>query len=106
MIFLATVELITQACSLDRLLCWQITPKKRKKVNDDFSLQPTIGKYNIMMIDRQGQLLYSKPNNDSIMVISPELAVRNNKLISQFDPIQACYIGLLAGIKHAEILRR
>src|SRR3990167_3681188 len=71
---------------------------KRKKQKDDFSIQPTKGKYNIMMLDRHGQILYSKPNNDAMVSISPELAVRNNQLINQFGPIQACYIGLLAGI--------
>ncbi len=61
----------------------------------NFSIDDASGKSQIIMLNRHGHLIYSNQNN--IYTISPINAMRSETIITQFTPIQACYIGLLAG---------
>lgn len=68
--------------------------------NLNFSINSTSGKFKLVMLTRNRELIYHD-QNDHPHVISPIKAATQNHLISRFDPIQACYIGILAGASHA-----
>ena len=61
----------------------------------DISSKPE--KYNIIMLNRFGHLIYSNQNNGLARAVLPINAINTN-IITQFSPMQACYIGVLAGI--------
>lgn len=50
----------------------------------------------ICAINRKGEIIYIDKNNQD-KIISPINALTNENIIRQFDPIQACYIGILCG---------
>ena len=66
-------------------------------VFSDFSIDDQSGKFNILMLDRHGNVIYLNKDNSTTCSISPVNAITNEHIISKFTPIQACYIGILAG---------
>jgi len=56
------------------------------------------GQYCIAFQDRSGEVGYFDQKTRKEFLQQPLEMVKNTYLISQFDPSQACYIGLLAGI--------
>jgi hypothetical protein len=72
-----------------------------KKSTDDvsFLLRNTRGKYRIHSLNRGGMISFI---DTSTNVISEKLVIRIAKdeaMVNQFDPSQACYIGILAGLQ-------
>jgi len=68
--------------------------------NFDFSTCNTPCQFNMVMLTRNGELIYLDKNNKT-HVISPIKAATQDGLICGFNPIQACYIGILAGSSRA-----
>lgn len=56
-------------------------------------------RYSIISIDRRKNIIFSstEKNDSSPKTMSPSQIIRIKKLINKFHPIQACYIGILAG---------
>lgn len=74
-----------------------INKKSNYDVFFDFSIDDQSGKFNILMLDRHGNIIYLNKDNNTTCSISPVNAITNEHIISKFTPIQACYIGILAG---------
>lgn len=64
--------------------------------NFNFSIDDFSGNCMLTMLDRRNNLIYTEKNQTKI--ISPINAIINENIITQFSPMQACYIGILAGI--------
>lgn len=54
------------------------------------------GRYKITSQDRNGNVTYIDVKTKKIFTDSPQNICKNEHIISQFDPTQACYIGILA----------
>ena len=65
----------------------------------NFTIDEEPGKNNIIMLNRHGHLIYSSQDKNT-HTISPINAMRSENIIRQFTSIQACYIGILAGISN------
>ena len=63
----------------------------------NFTIDESLEKYNIVMLNRDGNLIYSSCIDNITHTISPINAIRSENIIMQFPSIQACYIGILAG---------
>ena len=63
----------------------------------NFTIDESLEKCNIVMLNRHGNLIYSSRVDNITHTISPINALRSENIIMQFTPIQACYIGILAG---------
>lgn len=66
----------------------------------DFTEESSTGKFKILMLNRKGDLIYTDKEGIKSHIISPINAMNNEAIIANFDPIQACYIGVLVGIKY------
>ena len=82
-----------------------------KKENLQFSFENKKNnfKYQIISIDRSKNIIFCSKQNH----LRPESAkmhpfdiIGNKKLLSDFHPIQACYIGIQAGIKQTSIKKQ
>lgn len=60
-------------------------------------------KCNITMVNRQGYIIYIDKKENTIQTMLPINILANESLILRFDPIQACYIGILSGISKAKM---
>ncbi len=69
---------------------------KVKKMS--FLLKNGVGKYSIIFQNRDGSLGYIDNKTQKDFLEYPLTIVDNKHIINNFDPSQACYIGLLAGI--------
>jgi len=69
---------------------------KVKKMN--FLLSNKRGRYKIVFQNRNGDIGYYDQKTRQEFVEHPLTIVNNDYIISEFDPSQACYIGILAGI--------
>lgn len=70
-----------------------------KKAEDmSFLLRKKRGLYKIMFQNRSGEIGYCNQNTGQEFVEHALTVANNLCLISNFDPSQACYIGILAGI--------
>lgn len=69
----------------------------------DLSRNYSPEKFNIIMLNRHGELIYSDQDNHATYTILPMQAMINAKIIMNFNSIQACYIGILAGIASVSI---
>jgi len=54
--------------------------------------------YRILSLNREQEICYCDRLNQHVFVEHPFSIVNNEALISKFDPLQACYIGFLAGM--------
>lgn len=70
----------------------------KKKHSVPFLLQNTRGRYTISSEKRSGEIKYYDKINKIEFIEHPITIASNEYIISEFDPTQACYIGLLAGI--------
>ncbi len=59
-------------------------------------------KYTIRGLDRHRNLIYIDQINNNQMTRSPDQIMALTDLIINFPPLQACYIGILAGISHTK----
>ncbi len=62
-----------------------------------FFIESATEKFNSIMLDRYGDLIYLDIDSNITRTASPINIMRDEKIIMRFDPIQACYIGILAG---------
>lgn len=81
---------------------WQANKKYidffEQKKNREFSLRNSNSKFKINSLDRDGMITYFDINTNEIFKKYPVEIYRNERLIIHFDSIQACYLGILAGI--------
>lgn len=66
-----------------------------------FSESPS-NKYTIRGLDRRKNLIYIDQINKNQITRAPEQIMGLTDVISDFPPLQACYIGILAGINHSK----
>lgn len=71
-----------------------LTKKRRSKFFLNFSKGENI----ILSITRDGHINYKNKNSDEINTKSPLDIYRNESSLIYFEPSQACYIGILAGL--------
>ena len=82
-----------------------------KKINfeiykTNFKQEKKESPFIIEMIDRAGNLVYLNTFNDSKYSTSPNNIFHVHSLIKNFSPIQAAYIGILAGMNASKIKSR
>lgn len=78
--------------------------KETRKMS--FLLENHDGQYRIVFQDRSGQVGYVDKKSKQEFVELPLTIVKNEYAISRFDPSQACYIGILAGISLEKAILR
>lgn len=66
----------------------------------------TSSKYTIHGLDRHRNVIYMDQINKNQMTRSPEQIMGLTDIINNFPPLQACYIGILAGINHAKLQKK
>lgn len=79
------------------------SPDQKKEMlgkmrNISFSLKNNRGRYKIIFQNRNGDIGYFDQKTKREFVEHPLTVANNEYIISGFDPSQACYIGMLAGI--------
>lgn len=73
--------------------------KMRGQINDPrILLKNSKGNYRVVYLDRSGKISYSDKKSGKTYNEHPLAIATNEHIISMFDPSQACYIGILAGI--------
>jgi hypothetical protein len=65
---------------------------------ETFSLKEDKGIYRIISRDRSGEISYMHKKTKILYIKKPLDIVLNEKIINSFDPTQACYLGILAGV--------
>ena len=70
---------------------------KIRQKNINFSLHVKKGRYKIISSERSGEIKYFDLKTRKEFQEHPINIVQNISVIEQFDPTQACYIGMLAG---------
>lgn len=75
--------------------------KKIQKLTQDvnFLLKNKRGRYRIHSLNRGGRVSYLDTETNVSHEEWPVEIAKNETLINQFDPSQACYIGILAGLQ-------
>jgi hypothetical protein len=68
------------------------------KKNECFSLTNSGSQLKINSLDREGVVTFTDINTKEIFKKTPLEIYENEALMNKFDAIQACYIGILAGI--------
>ncbi len=63
-------------------------------------------KYTIRGLDRHRNLIYINQVNKKQITQPPDQIMALNEVIANFPPLQAYYIGMLAGINHAKSQKR
>lgn len=76
--------------------------KKNQHSLVDFAINEESAMFKIKMLDRQGNIIYS--HDDQLCTIQPVKAMNDESVINNFAPIQACYIGILAGTSTKKII--
>ncbi len=73
---------------------------KHLNIKFDYSIENSYGKFRIIMLNRKSELIYIDSRSNQTKIISSSNAISNPEFIKNFHPIQACYIGILAGTQH------
>lgn len=76
----------------------------KKAKNMSFLLTNKQGRYKILYQNRNGDIGYIDQRTRREIVEHPLTVANNESVISGFDPSQACYIGILAGISMEKTL--
>jgi hypothetical protein len=66
--------------------------------NPNFVLKKKTGIYQITMRNRQGEIGYFNRLSRKEFIEHPLAIINHKHIISNFDPSQACYIGMLAAL--------
>jgi hypothetical protein len=66
--------------------------------DEQLGLEAKKGKYKILSQDRKGLILFYNLHDKTNHTQSPLDLISDKQLINEFDPTQACYIGILAGL--------
>jgi hypothetical protein len=75
-----------------------ITTTKHQMKHVGVNLRDNKGHYKIISQERNGEIKYINIQSRKEFKKSPLFIAQNETLISQFDPSQACHIGMLAGL--------
>lgn len=78
-------------------------PLKQRK-NTSFSLSDKQGRYVILFLNRNGDIGYYDKKTGQEIEEHPIKIANNKMIISRFDPSQACYIGIQAGLSMEKAL--
>ncbi|OGT53631.1 MAG: hypothetical protein A3F17_01095 [Gammaproteobacteria bacterium RIFCSPHIGHO2_12_FULL_41_15] len=70
----------------------------QNRMNISFGLKNKKGRYKILFQNRNGDIGYFDQKTKREFLESPLVVANNDHLITGFDPSQACYIGMLAGL--------
>jgi hypothetical protein len=70
----------------------------------DFLLRHRVGRYKVLFQARNGDIGYLDQKSRQEFIEHPLTIVNNNHIISEFDPSEACYIGILAGSSLERVL--
>jgi hypothetical protein len=70
----------------------------RRSQNFEFLQKQTGKRFEIILQDRKGNIVYQDKQNKTTFALTPLKIITHKNLISGFDALQACYIGLLVGI--------
>lgn len=73
--------------------------KKKLESNVSLLMQNKRGKLLIYSFNRGGTISYLDTETKLTITEDPLLIAKNPDLINQFDPTQACYIGILSGLQ-------
>jgi len=73
--------------------------------NFSFLLQKNQGSYYITHLNRDGKIGYINKYTRKEFVEEPITIVNHRHIVSNFDPTQACYIGILAGMNIEKTMR-
>ncbi len=71
-----------------------------------FNHDESINKFNIQSVTRHGYLIYIDNETNTHHSMHPVTIMATNHLINKFNPLQACYIGILSGISKAKLSAR
>jgi hypothetical protein len=63
-------------------------------------------KYTIRGLDRHRNVVYMDQVNKNQITRSPDQIMGVSDIVNNFPPLQACYIGILAGINHAKLQKK
>lgn len=77
--------------------------EEKQSISFDFLEVKGWGKFKIVMITRAGDITYLDETTNIFNTLHPSRIIAEKKLIEKFEPIQACYIGILSGISEAKI---
>lgn len=66
----------------------------------DFTKIEVPGKFTIKMIDRYKNIIFGEKDSMETFTSSPLRIFSNREILKKFHSIQACYIGILAGIAY------
>lgn len=72
---------------------------KNRSINYPLLCINNEGRYRLTHEDRDGNIGYMDTKTNEIFLKSPIYLANNVTIIDQFDPTQACYIGILAGYR-------
>lgn len=70
----------------------------RTAKNMTFLLKNNFGRYKIIFQNRDGEIGYIDNKTKQEFIEHPLTLVTNEYIVNHFDPSQACYLGILAGI--------
>jgi hypothetical protein len=78
--------------------------KKSKHIS--YLLRNAKGDYKVLYQNKDGTVGYIDEKTKKIYINTPTAIVKNNHLICQFDPSQACYLGILAGMSLEKMMHK
>lgn len=82
---------------------------KKEKLQFSFGNKINDFKYQIISIDRSKNIIFCSEQNHlrlESVKMHPFDIIGNKKLLADFHPIQACYVGIQAGIKQTSIKKK
>lgn len=98
-----------QACLLGgyygRVMRAESGNHKHRAMKMKFLLHKHSGYYRIISQDRTGKIAYVDTSDNKEYVEYPLTIVSSRHIISKFDPSQACYLGMLAGVSIEKTLQ-
>jgi hypothetical protein len=74
--------------------------------NFNFVFRESDKRYRIVFQDRQGNIVFLDVMTNEMITKSPIAILSIESLISKFDSIEACYIGILWGMSHSKRLTK
>lgn len=74
-----------------------------KKKKSKFSLRFSKGENTVLSITRDGRVNYKNNNSNEVYTESPLDLYKDESILINFEPSQACYIGILAGLSQKKL---
>jgi hypothetical protein len=82
-----------------------LTNTHEKRLNStgySFKLKKNLGRYQIRHVDRDGALCIIDRQTQRELIKDPREIAQSRHYIGEFDSVEACYIGILAGISSVQ----